>query len=92
MTPTSNSNDNTDDLRGVVTEPAYYTRLKIEPITFIMRNNLPFHIGNIVKYATRAGHKPYPGKDARESEIIDLEKVRRYAEMRINQLKGGEVL
>jgi hypothetical protein len=30
--------------------------------------------------------------DAVKSEITDLEKVRRYAEMRINQLKGQEVL
>jgi hypothetical protein len=58
----------------------------------MVKNNLPFHTGNIVKYAVRAGHKIYDGMDAVESEITDLEKVRRYAEMRINQLKGKAVL
>ena len=76
----------------IVRRPAHYTRYAIEPIEFIMRNGLRFEIGNIVKYACRAGFKLYPGKDEIESEITDLEKVRRYAEMRINQLKGKGVL
>jgi hypothetical protein len=77
---------------NIIIKPTHYTRHKIEPVTFVMENNLPFHIGNIVKYAVRAGHKIYDGMDAVESEITDLEKVRRYAEMRINQLKGKAVL
>lgn len=72
----------------IVTRPSHYTRFKIEPATFIMRNDLPFHTGNIVKYALRAGHKLYPNQDHRESEITDLRKVMRYAEMRINLLEG----
>ena len=75
-----------------VKQPEHYTRYAIEPITFIMRNALRFEIGNIIKYACRAGYKLYPGKTAVESEIIDLRKVARYAEMRINQLEGKEVL
>jgi hypothetical protein len=77
---------------NIIVKPTHYTRHKIEPVTFVMENNLPFHIGNIVKYAVRAGHKIYDGMDAVDSEITDLEKVRRYAEMRINQLKGKSVL
>lgn len=76
----------------IIVKPTHYTRNKIEPVTFVMENNLPFHTGNIVKYAVRAGHKLYEGMDAVQSEITDLEKVRRYAEMRINQLKGKSVL
>jgi hypothetical protein len=76
----------------IVCRPNHYAKYKIEPITFVMENDLPFHVGNIVKYAVRAGSKLYEGKDAVESEIIDLEKVRRYAEMRINQLKEKGVL
>jgi hypothetical protein len=53
-----------------------------------MRNGFEFWRGNIVKYACRAGYKTYDGMDAVESEITDLKKVIRYAEMRINQLKG----
>lgn len=72
----------------IVVKPSHYTRWAIEPITFIMRNKMEFWRGNIVKYGSRAGFKTYDGLDAVESEIADLEKVRRYAEMRINELKG----
>tara|TARA_R110000744_G_scaffold831_1_gene3126 strand:+ start:241 stop:486 length:246 start_codon:yes stop_codon:yes gene_type:complete len=72
----------------IVDQPEHYTRYKIEPATFIMRNGLPFHTGNIIKYAVRAGYKLYPNQDATDSEITDLQKVIRYAEMRINLLEG----
>lgn len=31
----------------VVVKPSHYTQYKIEPVTFIMENRLPFEIGNI---------------------------------------------
>jgi len=49
---------------------------------------MEFWRGNIIKYASRAGFKDYPDADPVESEITDLRKVIRYAEMRINQLQG----
>tara|TARA_R110000765_G_scaffold280738_3_gene378178 strand:- start:432 stop:743 length:312 start_codon:yes stop_codon:yes gene_type:complete len=76
----------------IVDEPQHYLRWKIEPITYIMRNGFDFWRGNIIKYASRAGYKLYEGKDSVESETIDLKKVIRYAEMRINQLNGEEKL
>ena len=79
-------------MENIIYRPEHYAKHKIEPVTFIMENNLPFHVGNIVKYAVRAGSKLYDGMDAVESEITDLQKVRRYAEMRINQLTGKTVL
>ena len=72
----------------LVNKPSHYTRYPIEPVTFIMRNDLPFHVGNIVKYAVRAGYKVYPDMDKAKSEVTDLKKVIRYAEMRINLLEG----
>ena len=72
----------------IIFEPDHYSRWPIEPITFIMRNGFEFWRGNIVKYASRAGYKVYDGKDQMESEITDLQKVIRYAEMRINQING----
>tara|TARA_R110000851_G_scaffold188110_3_gene338067 strand:+ start:1946 stop:2125 length:180 start_codon:yes stop_codon:yes gene_type:complete len=51
-----------------------------------MENDVSFHIGNIIKYSMRAGHKIYEGEDEIGSEITDLRKVIRYAEMRIEQL------
>lgn len=79
----------TDD---VVVKPPHYTQFAIEPVTFIMSNGLDFWRGNIIKYVCRAGSKLYEGMDAVESEITDLEKVRRYAEMRINLLRQKEIL
>lgn len=76
----------------IIKQPAHYARFLIEPITFIMRNKLPFHVGNIIKYVCRAGYKLYDGQDATQSEITDLKKVMRYAEMRINQLNGDTEL
>ena len=76
----------------IVNEPKHYARWVIEPITYIMRNDFEFWRGNIVKYASRAGYKMYEGKTQVESEIIDLEKVIRYSQMRINQLNGEEKL
>ncbi len=73
---------------SLVSRPPHYSRWKIEPITYIMRNGMEFWRGNIVKYATRAGFKKYPDMSEQDSEITDLKKVIRYAEMRINQLKG----
>lgn len=78
--------------KDLVRQPDHYAKWKIEPVQFIMENNLPYFAGNIVKYAVRAGHKQYEGMDLVESEITDLEKVMRYAEMRINQLKGKATL
>ena len=43
---------------------------------------------NEFKYAVRAGYKIYPNQSPTESEITDLKKVIRYAEMRINLLEG----
>ena len=65
-----------------IVQPSHYERYKIEPINFIMLNDLSFWIGNIVKYVVRAGYKE--GVD----EVTDLLKARRYIDMRLNQLEG----
>lgn len=62
-----------------VTLPPHYTRFKIEPITFIMENNLSFQQGNIIKYVCR-----WEGKDG----LQDLKKARRYLDMWIRKLEG----
>lgn len=75
----------------VVVKPAHYEQYLIEPVTFVMENKMEFWRGNIIKYASRAGSKTYDGKDAVDSEVTDLRKVIRYAEMRINMLTGKSV-
>jgi hypothetical protein len=62
-----------------VANPAHYTRYAIEPITFIMRNKLPFAVGNVVKYVLR-----YDAKNG----IEDLKKARRYIDLLIEQLNS----
>ncbi len=74
-----------------VIKPSHYERWVREPVNFIMQNDIEFWRGNIVKYVMRAGYK-HP-EDATpeqivDAEIEDLRKVIRYAEMRINHLKG----
>jgi len=77
-----------DDDDDVVTTPKHYAQYDIEPKDFIIRNGLEFWRGNIVKYACRAGHKEYDDLNDTQSEIRDLKKAIRYAEMRINQING----
>jgi hypothetical protein len=76
----------------IVHQPDHYARFKIEPITFIMKNELEFWRGNIIKYGARAGYKIYDGKTQEDSEITDLEKIKRYCDMRINQINGKDTL
>lgn len=52
--------------------PDYYARYDIEPISFIMRNNIPYAEGNVVKYVLR--HDMKGGKE-------DIDKAIRYLEM-----------
>lgn len=75
-----------------VIRPNHYTKFKIEPVEFCMKNGLEFWLGNVIKYAVRAGGKVYDGLSETESEIRDLRKAQRYLEMRINQLERKEVL
>lgn len=72
----------------LIKKPKHYAEFEIEPADFIMLNDLPAWVANIVKYACRAGRKKYDGMDATASEIVDCKKIITYAEYRINQLEG----
>lgn len=60
------------ELNDPVSHPAHYTTGKIECIEYIEDKGLGFHLGNAVKYITRAGKKS-PGK-----KIEDLRKAMWY--------------
>jgi hypothetical protein len=64
-----------------VNHPSHYTSGKIEVIDFIEDQRLDFHLGNCVKYVSRAGKKDP------EKIIEDLEKARWYLTRKIEQLK-----
>lgn len=63
----------------VIHRPNHYARWKMEPIEFIFINDLPFWLGNVVKYCMR-----YDAKDG----IQDLKKARRYLDIKIKELEG----
>ena len=75
---------------NLITKPKHYEVFNIEPVSFIMKNDLSFWKGNIIKYVMRAGLKTYDNQGKTQSEITDLQKAIRYCEMRINQLEGKE--
>lgn len=59
---------------------SHYKNLAIQPVQYIMANNLDFLQGNIIKYATR--HKSKNGAE-------DLRKVIHYAQLAL-ELQYGE--
>lgn len=67
-----------------VNHPSHYTRGKIEVIDFIEDQQLPYHLGNVIKYIARAGHKG--------DKLEDLQKARWYLDRYINEVMGNETL
>lgn len=64
-----------------VNNPSHYKKGKIETIDFIEDKTLDYHLGNVIKYITRAKHK---GK-----ELEDLKKAQWYLNRYI-KLKENE--
>lgn len=67
-----------------VNHPSHYTRGKIEVIDFIEDQQLPYHLGNVIKYIARAGYKG--------DKLEDLKKARWYLDRYINEVMGNETL
>lgn len=68
-------------MKDAVNHPSHYTFGKIETINVIEDWELPYHLGNAVKYISRAGRKD-PSK-----KLEDLEKARWYLNRYIKLLK-----
>ena len=66
-----------------VNHPSHYCDGGIETIDFIEAKGLPYHLGNAVKYISRAGKK--------DDELEDLKKARWYLD-RFIQLRERELL
>lgn len=64
-----------------VNHPSHYNAGKIEVIDYIEDQQLGFHLGNVVKYISRAGKK-----DAAKT-VEDLEKARWYLDRYIELIK-----
>ena len=67
-----------------VNHPSHYTRGKIEVIDFIEDQQLPYHLGNVIKYIARAGYKG--------DKLEDLKKARWYLDRYINEVMGHDGL
>jgi hypothetical protein len=59
----------------------HYKKLAIQPYTFIIKNNLSFFQGNVIKYVCR-----YRDKNG----IEDLKKIIHYCELEIEEMKNEE--
>lgn len=67
-----------------VNHPSHYTWSSIEPIDTIEAWQLPYHLGNVVKYVSRAGHKD------KSKTLEDLKKANWYLSRYINNLEQEE--
>ena len=67
-----------------IKEPKHYTQYKIEPIDFIIENQLDFCPGNIIKYVLRYNLK---------NGVEDLKKAKQYIDFLIEKKveKGKKV-
>lgn len=68
-----------------VEHPNYYKLSNGIEVLDIVRD-LPFNIGNVVKYVIRAGKKKEAGISDKQKQIEDLEKAKFYLEDAIKQL------
>lgn len=69
-------------LPDIVARPAHYVAgCRIEPIEYIEDHQLPFHLGNAVKYISRAGRKDP------DRTIEDLQKALWYIDRYISLLE-----
>ena len=59
----------------------HYKKMKIQPIEYIMGNEMPFAEGSVIKYVSRWRSK---------GGIADLEKARHFIDMIIEQEKASE--
>lgn len=64
--------------RETVNHPSYYTTGGVEAIDAIEAWELGFHLGNVVKYIARAGHKTADG-------LWDLKKAEWYLSREIDR-------
>ena len=65
-------------ITNAIDHPSHYNRGKIEIIDFIEDQGLSFHLGNVIKYITRAGSKG--------DKLEDLKKARWYLDRYINEV------
>ena len=67
-----------------INHPSHYTDGKIEVIDVIEDKKLPYHLGNVIKYISRAGKKNP------DTELEDLKKAQWYLSRYIELKEGAD--
>lgn len=79
-----------EESKEAVHHPSHYNQGKIEVIEFIEDKELGFHLGNAVKYISRAGKKNV------DKTVEDLEKaiwyIKREIELHVSRTTGREAI
>ena len=70
-----------------VKQPPHYFRYKIEPVTFIMQNDIPYAEGNAIKYLCRWRFRHL----IKEKQIEDLKKAKQYIDLLIEKETQSEI-
>ena len=73
-------------MADIIKHPPHYFRFKIEPITFIMQNEIPYAEGDAIKYICRWKHK----HKTKEEQLGDLKKAKQYINLLIEQETQGK--
>ena len=75
-----------DKIHDTITNPSHYTKGSIEPIDFIISQDMNFCIGNAVKYLAR-----YRWKHEGEGQIQDLRKAIQNIQMQIDSMIDKDI-
>jgi hypothetical protein len=67
----------------IINHPPHYNQSNIQPIDVIEKWQLGYHLGNVIKYVCRCGHKGSP--------LEDLKKARWYLDRKIQYLSEQEI-
>lgn len=74
------------ELHDTINHPQHYADSEIEVIDYIEDKNFNFHLGNAIKYISRAGKKVDGCDNGIDKEIEDLQKAIWYLKRRIHKL------
>ena len=69
-----------------ITNPSHYTNGEIEPIDFIISQDMNFCIGNAIKYLAR-----FRFKHQGEGQVQDLRKAIQYIQLQIDSMIDKDI-
>ena len=73
-------------IHNTITNPSHYTKGEIEPIDFIISQDMNFCIGNAIKYLAR-----FRFKHEGEGQVQDLRKAIQYIQLQIDSMIDKDI-